>query len=136
MQKRSTFYFFFGMIWILGIGYLFIQSYKSIFSSEIGFCIFKKITSFPCPSCGSTRSVLEILNYNFREAFFLNPFGYIIFSFLVFFPFVFLIDILFHKNYFQQFYFQLEKIIKQKRVYIILIIIVFLNWIWNINKQL
>jgi uncharacterized protein DUF2752 len=35
-------------------------------------------TGRPCPTCGTTRSVLQILACNFREAWRLNPLGFIV----------------------------------------------------------
>ena len=47
-------------------------------------CIFYELTGFQCAGCGVTRATHQILNLNFKEAFFLNPliFFYIILFFL------------------------------------------------------
>lgn len=45
-------------------------------------CMFKKITGYPCPSCGMTRAFCSISRGNFAAAF-----GYNILSFILY-PFV------------------------------------------------
>jgi hypothetical protein len=36
-------------------------------------CVFKTITGYPCPTCGSTRVVLNIFKPDFGAAFMANP---------------------------------------------------------------
>ncbi len=36
-------------------------------------CPFNLLTGLDCPGCGNTRAVIAILNFNFTEAFSLNP---------------------------------------------------------------
>ena len=40
-------------------------------------CHFKEITGHPCPTCGTTRLVLSIFNFDFKAAFFYNPFVFV-----------------------------------------------------------
>lgn len=48
-------------------------------------CIFYELTGIQCAGCGITRATHQILNFNFKEAFLLNPliFLYIILFFLL-----------------------------------------------------
>ena len=46
-------------------------------------CMFRNITGLPCPFCGTTRSVGNILLGNFNDALNLNPLGYFSLAFLV-----------------------------------------------------
>jgi len=41
-------------------------------------CPFAALTHMPCPGCGSTRAVLAVLHFHFREALRFNPTGPII----------------------------------------------------------
>lgn len=41
-------------------------------------CIWVAITGFPCPGCGLTRAGMALLKGNFKEAFQIHPFIYII----------------------------------------------------------
>jgi hypothetical protein len=36
-------------------------------------CVFKAVTGYPCPTCGSTRTVLNLLELNIPAAFLCNP---------------------------------------------------------------
>ena len=120
-----------GYIW------LFINYHRSVSDSmEPGVCLFKRITGIPCPSCGSTRSVLSILNGDFAGALLWNPFGLIIISILILAPLWILYDIVLHKDSFLQIYNRTEIFLERKWIAIILILLVIMNWIWNIYKGL
>ncbi|WP_318349878.1 DUF2752 domain-containing protein [Aquipluma nitroreducens] len=120
-----------GYIW------LFINYHRNISESiEPGVCLFKRITGIPCPSCGSTRSVLSILKGDFVGALFWNPFGVIIMSILILAPLWILYDIVLRKDSLLQVYNRSEIFLRQKWIAIPLILLVILNWIWNIYKGL
>ena len=36
-------------------------------------CVFRGLTGIPCPTCGSTRSVIHLSHGDMRAAFFMNP---------------------------------------------------------------
>lgn len=36
-------------------------------------CVFKVVTGYPCPTCGTTRSALSLFRYDIVSAFFYNP---------------------------------------------------------------
>lgn len=56
---------------ILIILYLFLL--ETIFH---GTCIFRLITSVPCPGCGLTRAMKSLLHLHFKKAFYYNAFIY------------------------------------------------------------
>lgn len=97
-------------------------------------CLFKQFTGLPCPSCGSTRSILQIVNGNFLEALSLNPLGYVLLLLLVMLPLWIGVDVITKKASLYASYLNSEGFIKQKFIAIPLIFIVTLNWIWNIYK--
>ena len=99
-------------------------------------CMMKLITTIPCPSCGSTRSVLSLMHGDILQALYINPFGIIIAMTMLVAPFWILIDIVFKKNSFRLFFSQIELLLVKPRMAIPLILIVLLNWIWNIAKHL
>ena len=103
-------------------------------NERYGFCLFKKTTSIPCPACGSTRSLIEILHGNLNIAFQTNPLGFIALLFLLIMPFWLLTDLVSRKRTLSVFYMKAEKIIRKKYVASLLILIVLANWIWNIYK--
>ena len=104
--------------------------------SEIGVCLFKRITSLACPSCGSTRSVLSVLKGDISGAILWNPFGFILVAVLFISPVWFLYDLIRDKATLYKFYVGTEHFLQRKRVAISVILIVLLNWIWNIYKGL
>ena len=103
---------------------------------EISVCFFKRITGIPCPSCGSTRSVLSLLKGDIIGALFWNPFGFILMVILVISPVWILYDVISKKETLFQAYTNSEKFLQRKWVAISAILIVLLNWIWNIYKGL
>lgn len=120
-----------GYIWLM-------LTYHRAFSLalEPGVCLFKRVTGIPCPSCGSTRSVLSFLKGDITGALLLNPFGIIIVCFLLVIPFWLLYDVLSHQNTLFTFYNRTELFLKRKWIAIPAILLVLLNWIWNIFKGL
>lgn len=118
-----------------GFIYLLYHLYYSE-SSQYTVCIIKNVIGFPCPSCGTTRAVQLIFKGDFIDSFMLNPFGIIISAILTLLPFWIVIDLILKRDTFFKFYKQSEIILRQKKIAIPLIILVILNWIWNINKVL
>ena len=57
--------------------------HSSGFSVGPSLCMFRNITGLPCPFCGTTRSVGNILLGNFNDALNLNPLGYFSLAFLL-----------------------------------------------------
>jgi len=136
-MTRNKLYVVFSSACIVGYIWLAITYHRIVSGSiEPGVCLFKRITGIPCPSCGSTRSVLSILKGDFVGAFFLNPFGIVIMAILVSAPLWILFDLVSHKNSLFTIYTRAEILLKQKWVAIPLILLVILNWIWNISKGL
>lgn len=105
-------------------------------SSHIKVCIIKNVTGYPCPSCGTTRAVQEFLKGNLMNSFLMNPFGIIVATLMAIIPMWILLDLIFKKETFYSNYKKIEAIIRIRWVAIILIVLVILNWIWNIKKGL
>ena len=103
-------------------------------SGSLDVCIFKHVTNIPCPSCGSTRSILSMLQGNFSDALYWNPIGLILGSALLILPVWICMDLIKRKCSLLDFYLKAEKILQRRIVAIPAISIVFINWIWNIYK--
>lgn len=99
-------------------------------------CIIKNLTGYPCPSCGTTRAVLFLLKGEIAESLLLNPFGIIVSVIMVVFPFWVLTDVFFKKETFYFWYKKAEGTIRKPALAVLLILLVLLNWIWNIFKNL
>jgi hypothetical protein len=47
-------------------------------------CVFYAVTGLQCPGCGSTRSVLALLRFDFKSAFIYNPLFVLLIPWLAF----------------------------------------------------
>ncbi len=52
-------------------------------SSEQSMCLFKNITSIPCPGCGMGRSTWFFVRAQFAESFFWHPLGIVFNGFMI-----------------------------------------------------
>jgi len=120
-----------------GYTWLLLTYYRNISNeSDFGVCLFKQVTGIPCPSCGSTRSVLALLRGDFAGALFWNPFGILIILILIISPVWMIYDIVLRKESLYIFYNRSEQFFKRKWIAVPAIFLVLLNWIWNIYKGL
>lgn len=130
----------YGLLTVLCMGAYFYLSYQWIYPAveeeSYVVCPIKAVTDIPCPSCGSTRSVLSIMHGDFVDGFLLNPLGYMLFGALLVIPFWLLADVILKKRSLYHFTNKMIKVIAEKPYSIILISLILLNWIWNINKGL
>jgi hypothetical protein len=120
-----------GYAWIIML-----QHIKLFHAHEPEVCLFKYLTNIPCPSCGSSRSVMAILHGNIYEAFFLNPSGFLIFGFLLITPFWITGDLLLKRSSILHFYQNIEILLQRKWIAIPAILLILTNWIWNIKKNM
>lgn len=122
----------------LGYSWLFFFEFFAYSSSDVDLtaCLFKRITTIPCPSCGVTRAIQEIIRGKIISSLLINPFGVIVALIMFIVPFWILYDYLLKKETFYTFYLKAESIIRIKKIGVFLISLVLLNWIWNIYKQL
>ena len=118
-----------------GYGYFFYSLYYTK-SSNFSFCIFKNVTGYPCPSCGTTRAVKLLAQKQWILSVITNPFGVIVAILMLIIPIWILFDILTKKDSFYRNYKKSEQILKKKPLVIFLVILVICNWIWNIKKGL
>jgi len=120
-------------------GYMWIFYSLTKFQSGINnieVCLFKHATHVPCPSCGSTRSVMSLINGDFLQALYINPFGIIISIIMLITPLWILFDIVTRKNTLLNYYRKTEDFFKKPGIAIPFVLFVLINWIWNITKEL
>ena len=134
-SPKDRIYFLLSGLIVLGYTWIIINSIVEQGSKQI-VCPIKLTTGIPCPSCGSTRSVLMLFEGNLLSALQTNPFGLVIFIVLLVAPFWLLYDYIFKKGTLWTFYNKVESILKNKKVAFPLILLVLINWIWNISKAL
>ncbi|MBX7182076.1 MAG: DUF2752 domain-containing protein [Bacteroidia bacterium] len=133
-QTRNRFYTF------VSIGCLFAYallawSYNTK-STGPSVCMFKQLTSLPCPSCGSTRAILELAHGNFMHSFLLNPIGIFLACLLVILPLWISKDVLTGSNSFFIRFQQTNQLLKKPSVLLPFLALVAVNWWWNISKGL
>jgi hypothetical protein len=103
---------------------------------SVEICLIKRVTSLPCPSCGSTRSVISLVKGEFSDALTINPLGYIVAAIMIMTPAWVLIDTVLKKKTLFKFYQKIELYLKKPQFAIPLIVLVITNWLWNISKGL
>ncbi len=118
-----------------GYGWLVYQHQLSSRGKTFGVCVFKHATTLPCPSCGTTRSVLAIFSGDFNTAFMMNPFGFIMAIVMIAGPLWIMFDLILRRSTLWEIYFKMETVVRRRPVALILILLVAVNWIWNIYKD-
>lgn len=132
--SRNRLYLYLGIACLVGYIWVCINTFSAIGNSNFSVCVVKNVTGLPCPSCGSTRAVGALFHGDILQAFYFNPFGLILGMGMVIFPFWIAYDLLAKKNTLLWFYEKLEELLPQAKVAVPLIVLVVLNWIWNIYK--
>lgn len=99
-------------------------------------CLIKRVTNIPCPSCGSTRSVISLTNGNFVEAFDYNPIGFILAFVMLVVPIWVVKDIVYQTNSLFVYFLKIESYLNKPKYAIYLVLLIVFNWIWNIEKGL
>ncbi len=121
-----------GYVWL---GWNVIES--SAHSAVPSVCLFKEVTGLPCPSCGTTRSLLLLMHGQFRESLMMNPFGMMLAFALVAIPMWIMTDIISRSSSFYRRYTRMEYVLTHNKLLAACAVaIVALNWIWNITKGL
>ena len=134
-MNRNRLYLFLFMACVVGFIWLAITyNQGSSNTGKPGVCLFKRLTNIPCPSCGSTRSVLSLLKGDITGAVMSNPLGIILLILLVLTPIWIFCDLVGKKSTLFIFYNRSEYFLRRKWVASSAILIVLLNWIWNIYK--
>lgn len=134
-MTKNKLYAIISIACFLGIAYLFYKINYSE-SSHLTVCIIKNVTGYACPSCGTTRAVQLFLQGEIAASVLMNPFGILVAILMIFSPIWILFDLITKKETFFFWYKKTEEIIRIKWIAIPLILLVILNWIWNIYKGL
>ena len=103
-------------------------------SAEV--CLIKHVTNIPCPSCGSTRSVVSLTKGDFIGALNFNPIGYLVAIIMLIAPIWIIADTIKRTKTLFDFYLKIENYLKRPKIAFTLILLVIINWIWNITKGL
>ncbi|WP_185215820.1 DUF2752 domain-containing protein [Sphingobacterium mizutaii] len=133
-NPRSRLYITTGIVCFIGIIWLLLDYYAS---ANITLCPVKLVTGYPCPSCGTTRSISALFNGQLKDAFMINPLGIVSSIIIMAVLVLMLLDLVAKRDCYYKVYNQVEKFLQQHKAFsAILVILVILNWAWNISKGL
>jgi hypothetical protein len=120
------------------LGYVWIVYAMHVPSSkgDFHFCFIKSIINVPCPSCGTTRSLMALAIGEFENAFYWNPLGYLIGSLMILLPLWIITDFILKSSSCYLCYEYLASRLLQKKYTFPVIILILINWYWNIKKGL
>ena len=101
--------------------------------NTVSVCMFKNLTGWECPACGTTRSLSFILHGHWMDALRQNPLGYIVAPALIIIPFWMLADLLRKQPTLFTTLQKAERRIKQQPLLLMLgALLIILNWIWKL----
>lgn len=137
-MNRNKLYTFVLVACLIGYIWLFFSLYhqNEIHSSQMTVCFIKKTTNVPCPSCGTTRAVMHLFQGEVQTAILTNPFVILVGLLMLVAPVWIVFDYYQKNDTFFQFYKKAEQFISRKWIAVFLVILVLLNWYWNIKKGL
>ena len=136
MIRKNKFYLLVLLLSFSGYGWILWNLFNGgITQGSLNPCLFRKITGIPCPSCGTTHSVLSIIKGDFGAAFYQNPLGFLLALMLVIIPVWIIIDLITGGDSFLLFYKKTETFLRNRWVAIPAIILVMIIWILNIVRN-
>lgn len=134
---RNKLYLILFIACVAGYIWLYFSITKNITENKsVEVCLIKHLTNIPCPSCGSTRSVISLTKGDFIGALNFNPIGYLVAMIMLITPIWITADTIKRTKTLFVFYHKIETYLKRPRIAIPLILLVIINWIWNITKEL
>lgn len=137
-MTKNKLYLFLFIACTMGYGWMAFTYRSSETGLQVRFhtCLIKQVTGIPCPSCGSTRSISAALHGHLGEAIWWNPLGLLSLLLILIIPWWILTDWLRKRDSFHRAFKATEFFIRRKYIAILLIILILINWIWNIHKGL
>lgn len=97
-------------------------------------CFLKQFLGLPCPSCGTTRSVISFFQGDLERAFWLNPLGIALAMAMLILPLLLVYDLLKRRSQTWELYLRVIALFQRRPVWLTLALLLGLNWIWNICK--
>jgi hypothetical protein len=137
-MKKKNLYIFFISLSLFGYTWLAWNIFESARNHTVPtICTFKEVTHLPCPSCGTTRSLVLLAKGYIWESVMINPFGIILAFAMIIIPFWIVVDTLRKSDSFFKLYVSAERSLMQN-VWLCIpaVAIIVLNWFWNITKGL
>ncbi|MDY6148079.1 MAG: DUF2752 domain-containing protein [Porphyromonas sp.] len=120
-----------GGLWIIGVAE---RNNLGEFSFS-GVCFFKSVTGYPCPACGTTRSVIALTQGHWVDALWLNPLGFIVLPTLLGLSVWLLFDFLSHRQTLGECYKRIDRLLRRWYIWLPLVLLTLINWGWNLYKM-
>jgi hypothetical protein len=129
LYRIILFYCILGYLWITLSFFLHTNNHYS-------FCVIKRLIGYACPGCGTTRSMLALFSGDISKAFYFNPLGVFFGLALILFPLWMLYDFILKKESFLICYQWFESKLKKHISIFFILVLMILNWMWNIQKDI
>jgi len=110
------------VIWLILVCVATVINFK--LSKFVDLCLFKRVTGYPCPTCGTTRGIISLFHGKYIQAWLFNP---LVFSIGI----IVIIDLLFRFIFARKIKITLTKK-EKKNTWIIGIILLLANWAYII----
>ena len=137
VSTRNRLYLFLFLACLVGYVWVALLISETLHGSPVQeVCLVKKTTGYPCPSCGTSRSVMALMHQNWTKAFLWNPFGYVVAALMLVLPPWLLLDVLRKRDHLFHAYRNIEYWLKKPWLAGPLLLLVLANWIWNFMKGL
>lgn len=95
-------------------------------------CIFKNISGYPCPACGSTTAVMHLFHGNAALAVMANPLGLAVAFIGMIALFIWFYDIFQNKILLFDCYMSFERVLNKPLPLMSLMGLILINWIWKL----
>lgn len=134
-MTRNRLYTLLGIACLAGYSWLLLVYFFRERMGAFTLCPIKALSGYPCPSCGSTRGVLSIAREDFASAIHLNPVSYIVAATMLILPIWLIHDAIRKSDSLHRAYIGGSAWLGKKQNLIIFVVLILINWIWNILKQ-
>lgn len=130
MSEKKV-YFLLSGIALLGYIYI-VVALSGAVNDQVSLCMFHNLTGIPCPSCGTTRGMMQLVHGQFTEALRMNALCYVQAFFLLILPVLLVIDLIGNKRTLLYAYNRAIQIINRPWIAFILGVLLLVNWIYLI----
>jgi len=135
--SKNKLYLLLSVTCCIGILWSYYSLWKATSDSHtMGVCLIKQVIHVPCPSCGSTRAVIALMQGDFLSSLLINPLGMLLAVIMLLVPCWVVVDLCAKNDSLLKAYLRMEQVLRKPPIAIVLIVLVLINWLWNITKGL
>lgn len=102
----------------------------------LSICPLRLVTQVPCASCGTTRALCALLEGQWLYSLWLNPLGFVVAIYVLVSLSLMAYDYCCGRDSYYWLYLRVRHICSHRYIVVGLLLLLFLNWIWNIHKAL